>query len=188
MMMYTAVMKTIKSFSFLSIVFMNICSVAQVHFYSKNPALAAIDSHKAPLNEKEDSILSHFILMAEQNETTYLGFPAEDDKNLTNIARPAKSYILASSFNAEDLLGSWAVVVKDYGYVPIFMLNNYYAFPEDYRGNKGMPYIIYKDKLLIYCDDVLKQGKILDIKNDTLRIIWQGDKAISIYVKMTFKE
>ena len=127
------VMKTIKLFPFLYIVYMIVCSVAQVHSYSKNPALAAIDSHKTPQNEKEDSILSHFILMTEQNQMTYLGFPTEDDKSLTNITRPSKSYILPTSFNANDLLGSWAVVVKDYGYVPIFCLNNYYAFPENYK-------------------------------------------------------
>jgi len=74
-------MKTLKFFSFLLIVFISVCSVAQSNYSTTKNALAA--SIHIPL---------HLI----------------------------KKKILFISFYSR-------------GYLPIFMINNYYNFPEDYR-------------------------------------------------------
>jgi hypothetical protein len=120
------------------------------------------------------------------NENDYDSFTVSeyntDLEDIPNIKRPAKSSIQNFKFSKEKLFGIW---VQDPGpEVPhaTFQITKESFLMVDYDGDGEMPYEINNDSLVVYFNDFIKRGRILDAGNSgNLIIHWNGSQKPTAY-------
>lgn len=104
-----------------------------------------------------------------------------DNDEVENIKRPNKSTIENSTFPTNKLFGIW---VQDPGPdTPhaTFQLTKESFFVVDYDGDGDMPYLIKNDSIIIYYNDFIQRGKIIDASSDQLKIHWKDSERPTIY-------
>ena len=105
-----------------------------------------------------------------------------DNQEIENIARPSTSTI-NTKLDTALLFGVWTS--DSNGPHADFDLTRKSFFVVDYDGNGDMPYELTDDKLKIYYNDFIQEGKVLFIGKDTLKIMWKDFDNINKYVRWT---
>jgi len=105
-----------------------------------------------------------------------------DNEEIKNIARPSTSTI-NTKLDTALLFGVWTSDPN--GPHADFDLTRKSFFVVDYDGNGDMPYELTDDKLKIYYNDFIQEGKVLSVGKDTLKIMWKDFDKINKYVHWT---
>ncbi|MBP6302141.1 MAG: hypothetical protein KBB37_02445 [Bacteroidia bacterium] len=105
-----------------------------------------------------------------------------DNKEIKNIDRPSVS-IVSTNLDTALLFGIWTNDPD--GPHADFWLTNKSFFVVDYDGDGDMPYELKENKLKIYYNDFIQEGKIISVDKDTLKIMWKDFDIISNYVRWT---
>jgi|GEM_PF-972886 len=168
-----------KKLILISATFMISCSINKKNEENQNSTEVEINSKNdnqeiAPLNREDDSIMRHYIYIANLNNEIPEGNPyIEDIESIKNIDRPSRSYIKESTFSTSNLFGVWG---RENEPVSDFRIDAKTFDAADYFGNGNMPYIIYKDSIIIFYNDFISKGKIVYNSSDSLAIKWKANE------------
>ncbi len=102
-----------------------------------------------------------------------------DNSIVENIDRP-KSSKLKTKLATSLLFNVWTV--DPTGPHADFVLNEKWFHVVDYDGDGNMPYELIDNKLKIYYNDFIQEGKIVSVDKDTLKIMWKEFDEVSNYV------
>ena len=105
-----------------------------------------------------------------------------DNPEITNIKRPIVSRI-KTNLDTVALFGIWTSDPN--GPHADFELTSKSFYVVDYDGDGEMPYELIDNKLKIYYNDFIQEGKIISVSKDTLKIQWKDIDNINNYVKWT---
>ena len=105
-----------------------------------------------------------------------------DNQEIKNIGRPSTS-TLNTKLDTSLLFGFWTTDPN--GPHADFDLTRKSFFVVDYDGNGDMQYELTDDKLKIYYNDFIQEGKVLSVGKDTLKIMWKDFDNINKYVRWT---
>lgn len=105
-----------------------------------------------------------------------------DNPEIENISRPEKSTI-DTKLDTKLLFDMWTNDPN--GPHADFELSDKYFVAVDYDGNGDMPYELIDNKLKIYYNDFIQEGKIISVDKDTLKILWNDSENINSYLKWT---
>jgi hypothetical protein len=105
-----------------------------------------------------------------------------DNTETKNIGRPNSS-IISTHLDTALLFGIWSSDPE--GPHSDFWLTSKSFFVVDYDGDGDMPYELTDRKLRIYYNDFIKEGKIISVDKDTLKIMWKDFDNINNYVRWT---
>lgn len=105
-----------------------------------------------------------------------------DNEEIKNIDRPSVSTV-STILDTAILFGIWTNDPD--GPHADFWLTNKSFFVVDYDGDGDMPYELTENKLKIYYNDFIQEGKIISVDKDTLKIMWKDFDNISNYVRWT---
>jgi hypothetical protein len=105
-----------------------------------------------------------------------------DNSEIKNIDRPSKSTI-ATKLDTTSLFGIWTTDPN--GPHADFELTSNSFHVVDYDGDGDMPYELTDNKLKIYYNDFIQEGKIISVDKDTLKIKWNDFDNINHYVRWT---
>ena len=105
-----------------------------------------------------------------------------DNPKIQNINRPKKSTI-KTNLDTALLFAVWTSD-PDGPHADFELTSNSFNVV-DYDGNGDMPYELNDDKLKVYYNDFIHEGKVISVDKDTLKIKWKNFDNINNYVKWT---
>ncbi|HSY60559.1 MAG TPA: hypothetical protein VK796_01735 [Cytophaga sp.] len=103
-----------------------------------------------------------------------------DNEEIENIARPSASSI-QTQLDTALLFGIWTTDPN--GPHADFKITNRSFYVVDYDGDGDMPYELADDKLNIYYNDFIQEGKIISVSKEHLQIIWEGNEDTTTFVR-----
>ena len=139
-------------------------------------------NEKLALSNTSDSVSHGYNELAnpEKRKSFTISDYNADNSEIENIDRPSKSTI-ATKLDTTLLFGIWTSDPN--GPHADFDLTSKSFYVVDYDGNGDMPYELIDNKLKIYYNDFIQEGKIISTGKDTLKIKWNDFEDINQYVR-----
>ncbi|MES2546014.1 MAG: hypothetical protein V4548_14110 [Bacteroidota bacterium] len=132
-----------------------------------------MDNIVQSISKRDDSIMKHFIRIAQLDSTSEDNYSLISDAlQIKNIARPDRSYIQNPKYSLDNFFGVWGGGENQP--VADFQVDAKNFEVGDYDGNGTMPYILYKDSIIVFYNDFIRNGKIINSTKDSLTIRWKG--------------
>jgi hypothetical protein len=103
-----------------------------------------------------------------------------DNEEIENIARPSLS-VIQTQLDTTLLFGIWTTDPD--GPHADFKISNKSFYVVDYDGDGDMPYELVDDKLNIYYNDFIQEGKIISVSEEQLKIRWENNEDTTIFVR-----
>lgn len=104
-----------------------------------------------------------------------------DLPDVPNIKRPLSSRIKNFKFAKNELFKSWVENPSIDTPNTTFVIDGKCFYVADYDGDGSMPYDINNDSLIVYFNDFIKRGKIIELSKNNLIIHWNGAKKPTRY-------
>jgi hypothetical protein len=120
-------------------------------------------------------------LADEQNLRSYpISEYNTDLEEFDNIIRPKKSQVIKPVFDTKLLYKIWTLDPN--GPHADFWLTEKDFYVVDYDGDGAMPYLIEQDSILIFYNDFIQKGRIMNVTRDSLVIQWEEIELPTSYV------
>lgn len=103
-----------------------------------------------------------------------------DNPDIPNIDRPQNS-IINTELDTALLFGIWTS--NPDGPHADFSLTGNSFYVVDYDGNGSLPYELTDNRLKIYYNDFILEGKVISVGKDTLQIMWKAFDTTNSYVR-----
>jgi hypothetical protein len=108
-----------------------------------------------------------------------------DNPEIKNIFRPKVSTV-KTELDTSLLFDTWVNANDTKAPHATFDLTKKSFFVVDYDGDGNMPYELNGDKIKIYYNDFIQEGKIVSIDKDTLKILWKDVDEVSDYMRWKY--
>ncbi len=133
-------------------------------------------------SSKADSILHGYNELAntDNRQSFSISDFNTDNPDIKNIDRPKMSTI-KTNLDTALLFGIWTSDPD--GPHANFELTSKSFFVVDYDGDGDMPYELNGNKIKIYYNDFIQEGKIISVDKDTLKIQWKDFGNINSFVR-----
>jgi len=125
------------------------------------------------------------------NEGNYESFTVSayntDLDNIPNIKKPLKSTIKNFKFPKKNFYGIWVRDTSPETPHATFQITKESFLMVDYDGDEDMPYEINNDSIIVYFNDFVKRGRVIDATTtDSIVIYWNNSKKPTTYYKWIY--
>lgn len=159
-----------------------ITSLIVMSISCKNEKKDNIPNLKKETELKIDSLNAYNELAnSQKRKITTISEYNTDNLEIDNIIRPEKTIIRNLETDTTKLFGIWAQDPN--GPHADFWLTAKSFYVVDYDGDGSMPYILDKNKIVIFYNDFVQKGMITSASKDTLKIKWSDIDVETEYVK-----